>query len=77
MGYNFKKIVETVAKQHGTTPDVVLQGMQNAINEAYARHDPSTQEFWDRVTVNGKMPTVEEFILEAVQAFKKERRLIQ
>lgn len=76
MSNHFKKILEKVAEQHGSSPENILQGMQAAIDVAYANRDSASQEFWDQVTINGK-PSVEKFIAQSALMVKAGSVLLQ
>ena len=60
----FTEIVETIAKENNTTPELVLQQMQEVIDVAYEHHEAAAQPFWDALYFKGTRPTPEEFVVQ-------------
>lgn len=60
---NFQQIVEKIARENGTTPDHVMEQMQQAIDRAYSRQIPESAPLWAGLAEQGKRPTVEQFVL--------------
>ena len=40
---NFEEILKKIAKENGTTPEIVRLEMQQAIDQAYSHHDTDAQ----------------------------------
>ncbi len=60
--WDFDIILEKIAETNRTTPAQVLSEMQQAINEAYDRHEEQAPPLWDTI-FNGGCPNPEEFVL--------------
>ncbi len=74
---NFEEILKKIAKENGTTPEIVRLEMQQAINQAYIHHDTDAQPLWDNMTFEGDRPTPEEFILQLAMMLDKGDGLFQ
>lgn len=60
----FEKIVDLIARQSGSTPEEVLQEMQQAIDYAAEHHDKNGQRLWNMMNFKSGKPTPEEFIMQ-------------
>lgn len=55
--WDFDIILEKIAETNRTTPAQVLSEMQQAINEAYDRHEEQAPPLWDTI-FNGGCPSL-------------------
>ena len=62
MKRKYSKAIKKIAKQEGVSPEYVYEEMQKAINIGYNNLDPAVQEFWRRVSPDGKPPAPEKVI---------------
>lgn len=59
---DFETIITRIAAENSTSPETVVQEMQQLIDAAYLDHSPESQRYWDAVAPDGA-PTAEEFLL--------------
>lgn len=59
---NYKKILETIAKNEGISVEEVEREMQIAILSGYRNPDPQVQKIWSELPFKGEYPTPEEII---------------
>ena len=57
-----RKILETIAAQHGTTPENVEHEMMEAIRAGMASPDPHAQALWKQICPDGKEPDLDTFL---------------
>ncbi len=57
-----KDIIEQIARNNQSTPEEVEEKMRNAIRAAMAADDPKAQALWKRLALDGKEPSIEQFI---------------
>ena len=57
-----KEIIEQIARDNHTTPEMVQQEMRSAIRAAMASNDPHAQALWRQIAPDGKEPTIEAFL---------------
>lgn len=57
-----KEIIEQIAREHHTTPEVVEKEMQSAICAGMACSDPRAQALWKQIAPDGKVPSIEIFL---------------
>lgn len=56
------EVFEQVAANNGVTKETVLEEIENAIRETYARAYPNQKELLSLMSHNGGAPSPEEFI---------------
>ena len=68
-----KDIIKKIAKNNNTTVRNVTREIQSAIaNAAASRYDnEQSRKIWDELSPNGKIPSVEEFILFVARKVNK------
>lgn len=71
----FTEIVETIAKENNTTPELVLQQMQEVIDVAY-EHEAAAQPFWDALYFKGTRPTPEEFVVQLTWILQADKEFV-
>ena len=57
------RLLRDVAKEYGTTPNVVRKGIEEAIESAWENPDPVIHAQWIAMSPTGQRPTIEEAIL--------------
>ena len=57
-----RKIIQTIAVQHGTTPEKVEHEMMEAIRAGMASPDPHAQALWKQICPDGKEPDLDTFL---------------
>ena len=57
-----KEIIEQIAREKHTTPEVVEEEMRSAIRAAMASSDPRAQALWKQIAPDGKEPPFEIFL---------------
>lgn len=62
-----KDILEKVAEKNGITKDEVESEIQKAIKEAMKSRQPQAQRFWEEVSPDGQIPSVETVIALIVE----------
>ena len=58
----FEETIRQVAKQHHTTPEVVLKEIEQAMEQAQKHTDSRVQTRWASIPHKGDKITAEEFI---------------
>ena len=61
------RILEKIAKDNHTTPEIVQREMQAALDEAQANTDPMVQAHWNSIPHQGNKVTLEEFLESAAE----------
>ena len=58
------KLIKQIAKKHGVSPKQVEKDMKEAIRVAMLNRDrtPESKALWDKLSPDGKEPSIEEFI---------------
>lgn len=67
---DFQNIINQIAEQDGTTPEIVLREMQFAIDAAYDGRDAASQPFWACMQFQGARPTPEEFVHQVAKLLR-------
>ena len=57
-----KRMLEQIARDNHTTPQVVRKEMQAALDEAQSCTDPIVQARWNSIPHKGNRVTLEEFL---------------
>ena len=57
-----KRIIATIAAEHGITPEDVEHEMMEAIRAGMASPDPHAQELWKQIAPDGKEPSIDRFL---------------
>ena len=57
-----KRILEQIARDNYTTPQIVKKEMQAALDEAQSSTDPIIQARWNSIPHKGEKITLEEFL---------------
>lgn len=57
-----KEIIEQIARENHTTPEVVEEEMRSAIRAAMASNDLHAQALWKQIAPDGKEPSIETFL---------------
>ena len=68
-----KEIIEQIARENHTTPEVVEEEMRSAIRAAMASNDPHAQALWKEIAPDGKEPSIETFLRFCVNRINKPR----
>lgn len=68
-----KEIIEQIARENHTTPEVVEKEMRSAIRAAMASNDPHAQALWKQIAPDGKEPSIETFLRFCVNRINKPR----
>ena len=66
-------IINKIAKDHNTSPDKVLKGIDLAISTA--KSNPTSQEMWQKLFPGGNKPTAEEFIVTIANFIRANKQL--
>ena len=57
-----KRIIATIAAEHGITPEEVEHEMMEAIRAGMASPDPHAQSLWKQICPDGKEPDLDTFL---------------
>ena len=57
-----KRIIATIAAEHGITPEDVEHEMMEAIRAGMASPDPHAQALWKQICPDGKEPDLDTFL---------------
>ena len=57
-----KMIIEKIAIENGTTPEIVEAEMRKAIRQAMASPDPKAQALWKQIAPDGQEPDLDRFL---------------
>ena len=57
-----KRMLEQVARENHTTPQIVRKEMQAALDEAQSTTDPIARARWEAIPHKGSKVTLEEFL---------------
>lgn len=59
------KLIKQIAKKHGVSPKQVEKDMKEAIRIAMLNRNssPESKALWDKLSPDGKEPSIERFIL--------------
>lgn len=69
------KAFEDIAVREGKSVAEVRSEIQNAIDEAMKSTDPVAQEYWKRLSKNGKKPTPEDVVVDIAKRVKSKKYL--
>lgn len=58
--YDLERILQELAQNEGTTPNVVYQDIQHAIDIGFDSPDPHLQAAWRKIPIRGTRPTPED-----------------
>lgn len=61
---SFEQIVRTIARENDTTPQAVLDGMQQAIDLARADRNSPAAPLWQGLSCGGEGPDPETLVLQ-------------
>lgn len=67
---DFEDILQKVAFDNHTTPEVVYREVQAVLQKAYARREEAP-EFWAELGFDESCPTPEQFVPKAVQILRR------
>lgn len=70
---NLKHIYDKIGKEQGISGQEVKAQIQNAIDLSYASAKGSENEFWSKVSKNGKAPSADDVILYIVNEMKNKK----
>lgn len=73
MDKKFQRILEQIAKEHGSTPEEVYREMQIAIDAGFDNPDPKVQETWKGIPFKGDRPTPEELVMALTKMIKQSK----
>jgi len=71
MKRKYSKIIKTIAKNKGVSPEFVYEEMQKAISEGYFNPAPEIQKHWREIAPDGNMPSPEKVIERLSEKIKK------
>ncbi|MBQ2854155.1 MAG: sporulation initiation factor Spo0A [Oscillospiraceae bacterium] len=57
-----QKVLQKIARDNNTTPEIVYHEIQLAIDAARNNPDPAVRSKWESIPKKGETPTVEEFL---------------
>ena len=62
MKRKYSKIIKTIARQNGVSPEHVYYEMSEAIKAGYNNPDPAVREYWRKIAPDGNIPAPEKVI---------------